>query len=542
MLIVMDGYGFREDEYGNAEKLATTPTLDRLFKDYPWLKLKAHGRAVGQPSDEDMGNSEVGHNAMGAGRVYAQGALLVNESLQSGAVFQGEVWQKIVKQVRDNNSTLHFLGLLSNGNIHSNIAHLLKMLDEASLEGVTKVRVHILLDGRDTPPQSALEYVKTLEDKLAEINASGKDFCIASGGGRQQIVMDRYEANWALVGRGWQTTVEGEGRQFSSAKDAIETFRQENPGVTDQDLPPFIIAENGMAVGKVDDNDAVIMFNFRGDRAIEISSAFDAVVNNLSFDKFVISRRPKILFAAMLEYDSERKMPAHFLVAPPVFRKTLGEFLADHHKRQLAISETQKYGHLTYFFNGNRADKFNEQLETYIEISSDIPSDLVSFDEKPEMKTPEIAGKLVEILQSGERYDFIRVNFTNPDMVGHTGNIEATIKGVEAVDEALAKILPAIDAVQGMALITADHGNAEEMYETKNGEPVLDEVGKPRAKTAHTLNPVPCIFYDNTDNKDKYAIKRDKQFGLSSFAQTVADLMKLDTSGQEWDEGMVEIK
>ncbi len=539
VLIIVDGYGLRDVTVGNAVALAHQETFLKLFNKYPWLKLKAHGTAVGLPSDEDMGNSEVGHNAIGAGKVYAQGARLVNESLESGAIFQGQVWQNVAKQVVENNSVLHFVGLLSDGNVHSHISHLFKILDQAKHDGIEKVRVHILLDGRDVSPTSALDYVAKLENKLTEL---GGDYKIASGGGRQKIVMDRYEANWQLVALGWQNIVEGEGRQFASAAEAIEVLRQENDGVIDQDLPPFIVADNNQPLGIVNDHDAVIMFNFRGDRAIEISKAFDAVANETEFNKFEISRRPKISFASMLEYDSDLKIPSHFLVSPPKFQNTLGEFLAKNVKRQLALSETQKFGHVTYFFNGNRTDKFDEELETYIEV----PSDKVSFDERPWMKSAEIADQLIEILRSGEHYDFIRVNFPNPDMVGHTGNLQSVIEGIEAVDTALARLLPEIDKIGGMALITADHGNAEEMYETKKGEVVLDKNGNPSPKTSHTLNPVPCIFYDNTPNRDKYTLKYTSaevaKLGLSSFAQTVVDLLGLDSQNQNWDEGMIEIK
>ena len=520
-------------ETGNAVTGAKKPILDNCMKNYPMQKLKAHGTAVGLPSDGDMGNSEVGHNAIGAGQVYSQGAKLVSESLASKSMYQSEVWQSLVADAKKG-GTLHFIGLLSDGNVHSHIDHLLAMLDEAKEEGVAKVRIHILLDGRDVGETSALQYVDQLEAKLAELSDDSHDYRIASGGGRMVITMDRYGANWGMVEAGWKTHVLGEGRQFATAKEAIETFRSEIPNVIDQDLPAFVIAENGAPVGTIEDGDSVILYNFRGDRAQELTVAFES---GADFDKFDRVRVPNVNYAGMLEYDGDLHIPKKFLVSPPVIRNTLGELLANKGIAQLAISETQKYGHVTYFFNGNRSSKFNDDLEEYIEI----PSDIVPFEQRPWMKSAEITDELVKLI-SENKYPFMRVNFPNGDMVGHTGVFESAVIGVESVDIALKRILPAIDAVGGMAIITADHGNAEEMYElAKDGSPKADKDGRIKAKTSHTLNPVPCIFYDNTENKDKYEVVDSDSYGLANIAATIADLLGVEKPDC-WESSMIKMK
>ncbi len=513
----MDGIGFSKTGLGDAVTLANTPTLDMLMKDYPMARLKAHGDAVGLPSDDDMGNSEVGHNALGCGQIYSQGAKLVNESIESGKMYASEAWQEIVANCKTNNSTLHFMGLLSDGNVHSNISHLFKMLEQAKNEGVKKARVHILLDGRDVPATSAPLYIEQLENKLAELNGADFDGKIASGGGRMQVTMDRYQANWSMVELGWKTHVKGEGRQFASAIDAVNTLREET-GAIDQDLPAFVIAENGEPVGKIVDKDSVILFNFRGDRAIEMSMAFDCD----EFTYFDRGAKPDVCYAGMLQYDGDLKLPARFLVNPPEITNTLSELMVANGKKQYAVSETQKYGHVTYFWNGNKSGKFSEELETFKEI----PSDNVSFDQRPWMKSADIVDDLIEVIESGE-YDFIRCNFPNGDMVGHTGSLEATIIGVESVDIGLARLIKVCDKCGVTMLVTADHGNADEMLEkNKKGEVAV--------RTAHSLNPVPFIIYDKDT---KYTIK-DGNYGLANVAPTVAALMGLKAPDC-WEASMV---
>ena len=534
LTIVMDGVGLAPDTVSNAVKGAYTPNFDRLMASYPTVSLKAHGTAVGLPSDDDMGNSEVGHNALGAGQVFAQGAKLVSNSIESGKMFASSTWQELVANVKANASTLHFLGLFSDGNVHSHIDHLKAMLKQAKAEGVSRVRVHILLDGRDVGETSALDYIRPFEAFLADLRDESFDVCIASGGGRMTITMDRYEANWAMVEAGWRTHVLGEGRQFASAEEAVLAYREELK-VIDQDLPAFVIAENGKPVGTVEDGDSVIFFNFRGDRSIEISKTFDAPEG--AFDKFDRVRVPKVVYAGMLEYDGDLHIPAKYLVSPPEITNTMSEYMANTGIPVLAISETQKYGHVTYFWNGNKSGKFDEALETYIEI----PSDVVPFEQRPWMKCAEITDQLIECLKSG-KYQYLRVNFPNGDMVGHTGSLAATRCSMEALDLQLGRILPVLDSLGGVALITADHGNADEMYEMdkKTGLPKVDKNGNYKAKTSHTLNPVPCIFYDNTEARKHYKVKENGAFGLSSVAATTVNLMGYQAP-EMWDESIIEL-
>ncbi len=516
VLIIMDGVGRGDGGSGDAVKQAKTPTLDRLLATCPHNWLKAHGTAVGLPSDDDMGNSEVGHNALGCGQIYSQGAKLVNESIENGALFASDTWKELSANAKQDSRALHFLGLLSDGNVHSNISHLIAMLRHAHAEGVRRVYCHILLDGRDVPATSALDYVRQLEDVLRELRADGADYRIASGGGRMKITMDRYEANWPMVEAGWRTHVQGIGRQFASAEEAIETYRAET-GCIDQDLPAFVIAENGEPVAKIANGDSVILFNFRGDRAQEISLAFD----RKDFDKFDRGDYTGVKFAGMLEYDGDLKIPTHYLVQPPVIQNTLTELLCAHGLREYALSETQKYGHVTYFWNGNRSGKVDEKLETYEEI----PSDVIPFEQAPAMKSREITDHMIAAMES-KKYDFLRCNFPNGDMVGHTGVMSAVITAMECVDESVGRILEAADRLGYLVLITADHGNADQMTETKKG--------KTSIRTAHSLNPVPFILYDP---KETHVLKEGK-FGLANVAPTVATLLGLEKPAC-WEESMV---
>lgn len=530
VIIVMDGYGIPKTDVGSAIAAASKPTLDRLFAKFPNITLRAHGTAVGMPSDEDMGNSEVGHNAIGAGQVYSQGASLVSNAIASGAIWQGEAWQQIIGGAKAGRGVVHLIGLFSDGNVHSHIDHLKAMVTQAKFEGIQIVRIHALLDGRDVPETSALDYIVPFEAFLAEISTDGFDARIASGGGRQFITMDRYDANWAMVDRGWKTHVLGEGQQFPNATAAVNGLREQNSGTIDQDLPAFVIGENGKAVGTIEDGDSVVFFNFRGDRAIEITRAFEEV----NFDKFDRVRSPKVTYAGMLQYDGDLKLPARFLVAPPAIKDTTGEWFAKSGIAQFACSETQKFGHVTYFWNGNRSGKFDG--ETWLEV----PSDVVPFEQRPWMKAAEIADAMIAALQSGQ-YKTLRCNFANGDMVGHTGNFRAATMSIEALDLQLARILPVIDAQGGVALITADHGNADEMFEIdkKTKQPALNADGSFKAKTAHTLNPVPLILYDNTTG-GKLSLKQTETAGLSNIAATVAGLLGLEKH-TSWDESLLEV-
>ena len=534
LTIVMDGVGIAPDNGANAIAAAHTPTLDHLMANYPMVAIRAHGTAVGLPSDDDMGNSEVGHNALGSGQVFAQGAKLVSQSIETGKLFASATWLELVENVKNNGSTLHLMGLFSDGNVHSHIDHLKALVENAKSAGVKRVRIHILLDGRDVGETSALDYVCPFEEYLNGLRGADFDIAIASGGGRMQITMDRYEANWSMVEAGWKTHVLGEGRQFASAEEAITTYRNELK-VIDQDLPAFVIAKDGEPVGTINDGDSVIFFNFRGDRSIEISKAFEAGEDFAYFDR---KRVPGVLYAGMLEYDGDLHIPSRFLVNPPEITNTMTEYLCAMGVSELAISETQKYGHVTYFWNGNKSGKFSEELETYIEI----PSDVVPFEQRPWMKCAEITDKLIECLKSGE-YKYLRVNFPNGDMVGHTGSFLATECSMEALDLQLARILKVVDELHGAAIITADHGNADEMYEIdkKTKAPKAGKDGSFKAKTSHTLNPVPCIIYDNF-TADKYEVKSGRtDLGLSSVAATTVNLLGYEAP-EIWDESLVNLK
>ncbi|MDR2186966.1 MAG: 2,3-bisphosphoglycerate-independent phosphoglycerate mutase [Azonexus sp.] len=533
--IVMDGYGLARTDTGSAIAAAVKPTLDHLFANYPNIRLRAHGTAVGMPSDEDMGNSEVGHNAIGAGQVYAQGAALVANAIASGAIWQGAGWREIVAGVKAGHGgqpgVLHFIGLFSDGNVHSHIDHLKAMVVQAKAEGVAVVRIHALLDGRDVPETSALDYVVPFEAFLAGLSDSGFDARIASGGGRQSITMDRYEANWAMVERGWRTHVLGQGPQFANAAAAVEGLRAQHPGVIDQDLPEFVIADGGQPIGAIHDGDAVVFFNFRGDRAIEISRAFEEP----GFDRFDRVRAPRVTYAGMLQYDGDLRLPARFLVAPPAIANTMSEWFDKSGIRQFACSETQKFGHVTYFWNGNRSGKFPG--ETWQEA----PSDVVPFEQRPWMKAAEIADAMIAAIQSGH-YRALRCNFANGDMVGHTGNFRAATMAIEAVDLSLARLLRAVDAAGGVALITADHGNADEMFELdkKTRQPLRNADGSYKAKTAHTLNPVPLILCDNVSG-GRLGLQANAGAGLANIAATTANLLGFEKH-PAWDESLLVVR
>jgi 2,3-bisphosphoglycerate-independent phosphoglycerate mutase len=515
VLIIMDGVGFGAYKEGDAVADAHTETLDELFAVAPWTKLKAHGKAVGLPSDDDMGNSEVGHNAIGCGRVFAQGAKLVGKSLESGAMFSGDVWKKLVGGAADSGGTLHFIGLLSDGNVHSNVGHLRKMVEKAKEDGVKQVRIHALLDGRDVGETSALEFIDPFEQFLSELNKDGFDARIASGGGRMVITMDRYNADWSMVERGWKTHVLGEGRMFTSAHEAVETLRKETEAI-DQDLPAFVISEHDKPIGTIQDGDSVILFNFRGDRALELTKAFEAETLT-EFDRV---RVPKVEYAGMMEYDGDLHVPKQFLVTPPAIDRTMAEYLCATGIKQFSISETQKFGHVTYFFNGNRTGKFDPKLEEYVEV----PSDILPFEQRPWMKSAEIADRVIKEINKGD-YQFIKLNFPNGDMVGHTGIYQAVLCSMEALDLQLGRIRKAVEAAGGVMVVSADHGNSDDMYEhDKSGKVKMKENGKPAAKTSHSLNPVPCIIYDPS-GKGEYSSTLREGLGISSLAATCIELL-----------------
>jgi 2,3-bisphosphoglycerate-independent phosphoglycerate mutase len=519
VVCVMDGVGCGHHDDGDAVWLARKPNLDFLASQPAVCELTAHGTAVGMPSDADMGNSEVGHNAIGAGRIFDQGAKLVDTAIRSGALFQGETWHALIKRCLTNRTPLHFIGLLSDGNVHSHIDHLLAMLRRAATDGVERARVHVLLDGRDVSETSAPIYVDKLERELASLNQTkGRDYRIASGGGRQNTTMDRYGADWRIVERGWRAHVLGEGRVFPSAQAAIDAERSEQPGIIDQDLPAFVIVDDkGAPIGLIEDGASVIFFNFRGDRAIEMCQAFESK----DLPHFERKRVPDVLFAGMMEYDGDQHVPKHFLVTPPTINHTLGEYLVRNRISQLACSETQKFGHVTYFWNGNRTGMFDPAYETYIEV----PSDRVPFEQRPWMKAAEITDAVIANLRQGVRH--ARLNYANGDMVGHSGKRDATVLAVEAVDLCLGRLLPVIASLHGALIVTADHGNADEMFEIdgKTKTIAVDAAGKRKSKTSHTLNRVPFYVYaPDLALRIDPAVKRPT---LSNIAATTLQLLGL---------------
>ncbi len=505
LLCIMDGVGLGDGSADDAVAQAHTPVLDKLLATCPSLQLRAHGVAVGLPSDKDMGNSEVGHNAMGAGRVFDQGAKLVDRAFGTGTAWQTQVWKGLV-----GGKTLHLIGLLSDGNVHSHVDHLYLLLARAVEEGVARLRLHVLTDGRDVPGRSALTWIEPLEAALAEHRAAGRDWRIASGGGRMRITMDRYEADWAMVENGWNCHVHGSGRSFPSASEAVRTFYAEDSEVNDQYLPAFVVEGSDGVIG---DGDSVLLMNFRGDRALEISRAFEGPV---PFDRGVV---PDVYYAGLMQYDGDLKLPTNFLVDPPAIDRPVGEYMAASQRRTFACSETQKYGHVTFFFNGNRSGYIDEELETYVEI----PSDNVSFDERPWMKAAEITDAVVEAIGSGS-YQHIRLNYANGDMVGHTGSLNATRMAVEVVDICLARLVEAVEEADGVLLVTADHGNADQMWmRAKGGAVSKDADGVPVPRTSHSLNLVPFIVFDPR----KSLTVREGDHGLAAIGTTILELCGL---------------
>jgi len=508
VILVADGVGVAPAGPSNAVTEANTPTLDALAEQSLYTELAAHGTAVGLPSDDDMGNSEVGHNAIGAGRIFAQGAKLVNQAIDSGNVYQSDVWASAIEHGKNN--TLHLLGLHSDGNIHAHTKHLYALMQKAAEEGVRECCIHVLLDGRDVAARSALIYIEQTEELIGKINAEfGANFRIASGGGRMEITMDRYEADWEMVRRGYNCHTHGEGQAFNSAAQAVEAMYQSS-GKDDQYLPAFVIEKDGQAVGKMNDGDAVVLFNFRGDRAIEISLAYERDAFD-KFDRNEFGTHPDLFYAGMLQYDGDDMIPNQYLVNPPNIDRTMSEFLVNEGVKSFAISETQKFGHVTYFWNGNRSGYLDESLEEYIEI----PSDNVEFNEAPAMKAREITEATIELIESGD-FQFGRLNIANGDMVGHTGDLAAAIEAMEVVDECVAKLIEVIKKHDGVLIYTADHGNADIMYTEKNG------VRLP--KTSHTLSPVPFAIIDANYN-DEYTIAAPSDAGLTHIAATAMNLL-----------------
>ncbi|MFX1327779.1 MAG: 2,3-bisphosphoglycerate-independent phosphoglycerate mutase [Promethearchaeota archaeon] len=513
VLIIMDGIGIGRKDESNAFYLADTPYLDKLLRECPkkelYAELKAHGTAVGLPTDNEMGNSEVGHNAIGAGNVVKQRALLAKEAIESKELFKNDKWLKLINTINKKNKSLHFIGLLSDGYVHSHISHLIGLLNGAANSNVKKARIHTLFDGRDVPPQSALLYVNQLDQELDKINSKGAfDYRIASGGGRMRVTMDRYNSDWDVVKRGWEAHVAGIPEKFPSYKgyflsatEAINQARAIEPDIIDQFLPSFVVVNDKKdPIGKMEEGDGVIYFNFRGDRAIQISKAFDEE----NFNEFKRDYYPHVQYYGLLQYDDKLNIPKNYFIEPPKINNTISDYLSLEEISQFAIAETHKYGHVTYFWRGNRDIKIKG--EDCVEIKSD-PSETIK--DQPKMKAYEVRDELIKAIISG-KYKFLRVNFANGDMVGHTGVKSAAMIAAETVDECVNEIVNTVTALNGIAVVTADHGNLDEMEEFK---------------TAHTLNPVMFTIIDSDYNNEYKINDKVKNPALGNIAATILNLL-----------------
>lgn len=494
VLMVLDGYGLNDRTEGNAIAMANTPVMDKLMKECPFQKGYASGLAVGLP-DGQMGNSEVGHMNIGAGRIIYQDLTRITKDIEDGTFFKNEELLEAMENCKKNDSDLHLFGLLSDGGVHSHLSHVYGLLEMAKQQGVSKVYVHAFLDGRDTPPASAKGFVETLENKMAEIGV-GK---VASLSGRY-YAMDR-DNNWDRVEKAYDSLVTGDGIKAESATQALQ--ESYDNGKTDEFVEPTVICKDGQPLSLVKANDSVIFFNFRPDRAREITHAF----RDAEFDGFAREKKLDLVYVCFTDYD---ETITDKLVA---FKKegitnTLGQYLADHGKTQVRIAETEKYAHVTFFFNGGVEEP--NQGEDRVLVPS--PKDVATYDLKPQMSAYEVCDKLVNAIKS-DKYDVIIINFANPDMVGHTGVESAAIKAIEVVDECVGRAVEALKEVDGVMFICADHGNAEQLVDYETGEPW----------TAHTTNPVPFILV-NAD--PSYKLREGG--ALCDIAPTLLELMGME--------------
>jgi len=519
LLIIMDGWGIGTGGVEDAVARANTPVFDRLWKDYAHTQLMTHGKYVGLPSNKDMGGSEVGHLTMGAGQILDQGPTRINNAIADGSFYESDVLEKIIAKGQGG-GVVHLLGLLSDGNIHSHIDHFITLAQYAATKGVQVLRVHALLDGRDVGIQTAQDYIAQLEGVFADLNAQGFDYAFASAGGREKVIMDR-DQDWSKVQPGWDAMVHGVcDRRFTSMQEAVAFFRNETSGIVDQDLPGFVIVDaSDKPIGTVKDGDAVVMVNFRGDRAIEITEAFE-LDDFEGFDRGGVNHKaPDILFAGMMVYDEDRNLPALQLMGPTKVEAPFGKRILNMGIKQFRLTETQKFPHVTFFFNGGYRKPLDDSMEDYILIPSDRG---ILFADAPQMKAPDIADKAVTLIESGD-YGFGLINFANADMVGHCGAIEPAIEAIEAVDTAVGRIVDALQKAGGCALITADHGNAEEMQVFKG------DYSEPCTK--HSINPVPCVLFDATFD-GSYQLRQPQDDdglsvipGLSHLAATLFEVM-----------------
>jgi len=512
LLIVMDGWGMGDGGASDAIAQANTPTFDGLWKSYAKTQLCTHGHYVGLPSSKDLGGSEVGHLTMGAGKILEQGPTRINKAIEDQSFFETKVMKQVFSRVQAG-GTLQLMGLLSDGNIHAHIDHFVAIVQHAYRLNVQCLRLHVLFDGRDVPIQTADIYVERMQQLFDQ--CIGVDYTFASGVGREQMTMDR-DQDWQKVEAGWQLMVNGKADyQFSDPQQAIRYFRAQDHDLVDQDMPAFVIVdEEGEPLGKISDGDTVVMMNFRADRAIEITEAFCVD----SFDGFDRGKRPDVFYAGMMVYDEDRNLPMNQLMDSTKVPEPFGKRILEKGLRQFRLTETQKFPHVTFFFNGGYRQPLDASMEDYILIPSDKG---ISFAAKPEMKAADIAQTCVSLIEKGDHH-FGLINFANADMVGHCGSIEAAILAVEAVDSALKIIVEALDKVGGAALITADHGNADDMiHHGSNGD---------EPSTKHSTNPVPCVLFDPMYLHD-YSLHQKidgEQVGLANIAATLFEMLGLD--------------
>ncbi|NLK94385.1 MAG: 2,3-bisphosphoglycerate-independent phosphoglycerate mutase [Clostridiales bacterium] len=503
MLMILDGFGNAPKSEGNAVELAKKPNFDRLIKEYPHTTLNASGMAVGLPEGQ-MGNSEVGHLNIGAGRIVYQELTRITKSIEDRDFFENEALLKAMKNAKDNNKALHLLGLLSDGGVHSHIDHLKGLLQFAKEQGLQKVYIHAFMDGRDVPPSSGKDFIVKTEEMIKEIGVGE----IATISGRY-YAMDR-DNRWERIELAYNALVLGKGEEATSAVEAIEKSYADNK--TDEFVLPCVITENGHAKATINNGDSVIFFNFRPDRAREITRA----INDKTFDGFKRDTL-ELTFVTMTQYDKTLE-GVEVAFKPQTLVNTLGEYVSSQGLNQLRIAETEKYAHVTFFFNGG-VEKENEGEDRAL-----IPSPKVAtYDLKPEMSAYEVTDELIKRLDS-DKYDMIILNFANPDMVGHTGIIEAAIKAVETVDECLGKVVNKVLEKDGTVFITADHGNAETMVDFSTGNPF----------TAHTTNKVPFLWVSN--NTDGRTLKEGK---LADIAPTMLNVLGLNVPNEMTGENLI---
>ncbi|KPU26472.1 phosphoglyceromutase [Caloranaerobacter sp. TR13] len=501
-LIILDGWGIGKDYEGNAILKAKTPNYKMLLENYPSTKLEASGLSVGLPEGQ-MGNSEVGHLNIGAGRIIYQEFTRISKAIENGEFFEKQEFIKAIENAKKNNSSLHLMGLLSDGGVHSHNTHLYALLDLAQKYGLKDVYIHCFLDGRDVPPKSAKKFIEELENKISELGV-GK---IATISGRY-YAMDR-DKRWDRTKKAYDAMVLGKGRVAATSIEALNKSYDED--ITDEFVIPTVIVKDGSPIKVIEDNDSIIFFNFRPDRARQITRAF--VDDN--FEGFARDKKVSVYFVCMTQYDKTINN-VEIAYKPQVYVNTLGEYLSKKGLKQLRIAETEKYAHVTFFFNGG-VEKPNEGEERVL-----IPSPKVAtYDLKPEMSAVQVKEEVMKRINEN-KYDFIVLNFANPDMVGHTGKFEAAVKAIETIDECLGDVVKLIVEKGGKALITADHGNAEEMIDENTGKSI----------TAHTTNKVPCIVIGEGNVKLREGI-------LADIAPTILDMFGIEKPNEMTGQSLI---